>query len=237
MMHAFLMNIHKDYEQALTTLRLLREFYPESVVLLYLDGPSYPVEVHSELRRLSSYMEVRKQEPDKIKSTLSAISALMLVASRQAIDYASFLHADMIPTDRDQFQRFLGRFCRSNKAMTYAPMWPGHVFLSFCDLHFWVPECMKLNLFPIVKRKLPEDWGECNEAYLTDHFNVVRPGWKEEIAYPLWTIVRPYSGETNPSKHGHQQRIAWVLHNFTPETSVIHTNDPMFYDNYHAIAR
>ena len=240
MLHAFLMNIHKDHEQALVTLKLLREYYPESVVLLYLDGPSYTPDVQAQLRRLSSYAELRKYEPDKVKSTLGALSTLMLVAKGQGIDYASFLHADMIPTDRDQFQRFLGRFCRSSKALTHAPMWARHVFLSFCDLHFWVPECLKLGLFPFVRRPLPAEWGdceECNEAHLTGHFCALYPDWRERLAYPLWTIVRPITGKEGADKKGHQQRLEWVIHNHTQETSVTHTNSESFWSNYRVIAR
>ena len=234
MKHAFLMNCHQDLQQAIRCLRLLAEFYPASDRLLYLDGKDYAESELAAMRSLVQFCERRHYQPDKIDGTLGALNRLVEIAASGGYGVASFLHADMIPIDRDCFETFLQRFVESNKMLTYTPMWPCSVYASFCDLHFRLPKAM--SLFPVGRRKLPENWGISNEAFLTASFNEKSPGWQHR-AYHLLTIVRPYTGESNPSKHGHMHECEWVFHNWTPETSVVHANDEDFWNRYHKFAR
>lgn len=234
MRHAFLMNCHADADQAICCLSLLQKWYPRSGRLLYLDGKDYPQQQIVSMRSMTEFMERRNYQPDKIDGTLGALNRLVEVASFGGYGMASFLHADMIPTDRGRFDLFLQRFWESGKMLTYSPMWPCSVYANFCDLHFRLPMAHD-KLFPVGRRKLPETWGISNEAFLTASFGAKDPGWQDR-AYHLLTIVRPYTGESNPSKHGHMHKHEWVFHNWTPETSIVHSNDADFWNGYDKFA-
>lgn len=228
--HAFLINVHKDVEQADRMLDIIAEYYPDSWAICYYDGPGdvrVPITWH--------YADY---QPDKIRSIIGALNYLVAKAHQCHCDYASFLHADMVPTDAKTFRRFLKRFAASGKALTYNVMWADHPLIDFCNLHFDVKQVVDMGLFPAAVEPLSSDPRWVNEAQLTMSFDRSCPVWRERTYRP-WTIVLPYTNMPGSTmdKHGHLPGGWFVFHNYTPETSVIHTNDPWFWDNYDTIAR
>lgn len=175
-------------------------------------------------------------EADKAIGLNACINTLISLATRE-FDVATFLHADMIPMDVFVFERFWFRFANSSAWLATAPMWPGHPAPSFCDLHFDFRKMPK-SAFPVTieKREPPEL--HYNEWYLMKHLDRVCPDWREQ-AYPLTTCVFPiwpqHGGQV--AKHMHDFRHHWTFHNYTPETSVIHTNDENFWQNAEEICR
>jgi len=230
--HAFIMNSHNDLEQAKLCIGLLRKHFPSSSLYLYYDGPGRPMGVPCD------DLIWADEEPCKAASIIHALNHLIDMASLKGIDLASFLHADMIPTDAWHWYKFEQRFAESGKALTYTTMWPGHPWIDFCNLHFNLPEVTKLGLFPAHRLSFDRDF---NEHHLTKSLDFNCPTWRQHT-YPLWTMVHPhkekYIGVDGPVvKIGHTADLSFTFHNFTPETSVIHTNDPVFWSNYEELLR
>lgn len=242
MKHAFAVNCHRDLPQFLRLARILREVFPESGLVGYFDGPGYePDSDFKEAKKLCSLVEWRNYEPDKPKSLVQALSATMSKAWAAGYQAASFLHADMVPTDREQFHRFIDRFLNSGKALVSTSMWPMHAFIDYCNLHFHLPRAFDLGLLPLAFRRETPD---CNEASVTRRWEAVMPGWNDE-AYHVWTMVWPIActprpdpyGGTAGFKMGHGWKWWFKVHNYTPESSVIHTDDETFWSNAREICR
>jgi hypothetical protein len=195
---------------------------------------------------LSDSTERHKEEVSHApQSILSALNFLVQHAADREIDVGSFLHADMIPLDRQQFYCFLERFVRSGKMLSFTPIWPDTRVLDFCNLHFRIALVLAAKLFPASLAPI-EPRLDFNENQLNFSFHRSRPGWLEE-AYQMWTMVMPFTGQYTGAtpdgktvqvvKMGHTLDGCFVVHNFTPESSVIHTNDPWFWDHYESVAR
>jgi hypothetical protein len=227
--HAFLLSAHADTPQLRVTLSLLQRHFPCSRRLVRLDGPDTPPDELAEIKALADRVERAPYNPDKADGLCRSLSALVLTAAEDGVQTASYLHADMVPTDRARFRLFVDRFADSGCPLTYTPMWHTHFVLSFCDLHFRPREVVKLGLFPARTRHLPAgSTEEFNEWRLTRAFDEARPGWRGE-AYPLMSVVWPISNQHQ--KVAHTGKSWFAFHNLTPETSVVHTNDPKFWGN------
>lgn len=231
MRHAFLMNCHADTAMALQSLPLYATYWRTSTLYLFLDGPAYDA---TEIERMSAWCTrvVRgSYEPHKSKSILNAMNALVDAAAADGVEYASFVHADMIPTSTAAFTTFLERFAASNAWMSFTPLQPGSPLIDFCNLHFHLPAMRAAKLWPIAfQPDLPADLQTCNEAHVTQFFDRTAPTWRKHT-YPMAMLALPLWANTRLSLYG-----AHLFHNFTIESSVVHCNDPAFWNAYTHIA-
>jgi len=245
MRHAFLMNVHKDVEQAVRTCELLLKYFPNSWRIAYYDGASADLILN--LRYSCSFLTTASYEPRKYSSIMNALNNTMATASQQRIDVASFLHSDMIPMDPWTFERFLDRFLRSGKMMSACAMWPGSNLLDFCNLHFNVRAAMDAGLFLIQPTDGLEGNQDFNESHFTRHLHRVFPKWRDE-SYELRSVVVPFTDQYKQVKDdGVQEVIAvkqthgleesFTFHNYTPETSVVRSNDQVFWGGYERMVR
>lgn len=245
--HAFVVNCHADVAQARLLVSLLAKYWSnQSQVLLYLDGNVHTSQDVEFLRQHTTALLLGPYEPDKNMSILNALNALLFKAQELQFEVVSLLHADMIPMDRLAFYHFLDRFYRSNRMLSCTPMWPDEPVVDFCNLHFRLPAAIAERLFPVsYTPKAPEEKNS-NEIQLTTSFVRTCPAWFER-AYIMWTMVHPYTGrylaaqpggEPLPlAKLGHCAYGKFEVHNFTPESTVIHTNSAWFWQNYSFLAR
>ncbi len=225
--HLFLVNVHKDVAQAARQTDLLsRHFGP---VMAYYDGPEPPIDFPA-----ADWVVYGSYEPDKCRGILNALNTLIRRTAALGTKFATFLHPDQIPTDRSAWRRFLSRFRESGKALTYAPVRPGSVEPAFIGITFNLPLCGRL--FPVSYIEGVENF---NEKQAGASWHRSWPEWRDH-AYPLTLLNWPHStcpaGGLN-AKLMHRPGLEWVVHDLIPETSVIHTNDPRFYDNYETILR
>lgn len=245
--HAFLVNCHADIAQARTLAALLAQYWsPQSQIIFYLDGNVHTPEDLDDLRRNANVVLLGPYEPHKSISILNALNSLVSFAHQNNIEVASFLHADMIPTDKLAFYHFIDRFYRSQCSLSCTPMWPDQPVIDFCNLHFRLPQAIADGLFPVSYRPNAPRESDCNEYQLTWSFYRSSPEWFSR-SYAMWTIVHPYTGlyklaqpegEPKPlAKLGHCAFGKFEIHNYTPESSVIHTNSPWFWQNYSLLAR
>lgn len=233
MKHAWLINVYTEQEQLGRQLAILRRYYAEDgFPVVHFSGPH---EIPSYFTDLST-IQVAPHEPDKCAGICNALSALIDLAYRQGAEAATLLHPDMVPMHREHWRLFLRRFLGSKKTLTFAPIRPGGRFdpPCFCALTFRLPEA--LRLFPI-RLDRNEHW--MNEAQAWISWNRHAPGWLEEI-YPVTMLNWPHStcpegGEGAKRMHGH--RFNWVYHDYCLDSSVIHTNDPVFWSRYDAVAQ
>lgn len=235
--HVFLMNVCHDAEQASRTVELLNRHFNQSDIFVYYDGPKNG---NVEGFANKTYEEY---EPHKPKGLTQAIRVLLYGVLGTQYYSASFIHADMIPTDKEQFYRFIARFERTGKWLTYAPMLPGHGCLDYCNLHF---NLFTLPLFMVsgIKYEKPDDPGlDYNEYILTKCFDKAHTNWIDRV-YHTWSMNWPITQTVTPMakegvieagdvrqavKLGHCRDNAFVYHNYMPESSIIHTNDPSFW--------
>lgn len=229
--HAFIMNVHRDIEQFEKTIPLLLRYWTnQSSIFAYFDGPESLKErvlkFENQITILSSSLE-----PNKSRSSLNALSSLCQAAHKAQFDTVSFLHADMIPLHPVTFYSFIKRFSDSKKALTFTPVVPRAHVIEFCSLHFNLNICYEKKLLPVYfqeNRPDLEDYG--NEKHLVASLQKNNPEWTRLI-YPLWMISYPYTAH---------EMVTWagsvIAHNFVPETTVIHTNDAWFWDNYAQIS-
>ena len=241
MSHAFLINCHADVEEVARLCRILTLYSPHSSIEIYYDGEGGDAgdrarrELHAAGAR--SILQAPYQS-DKCHSICRAISRLVETCEA---DVATFLHADIVPTDWTQFHRFIERFKASGKWITWMPMLPCHVGVNFCTLNFHLPDAKKY--FPI---RIPEgeengkEW--FNELQFTRHLDRVNLFWRED-AYKVGGIVVPFTGCIK-NKAGELLAKSWhsadweiYVHDYFPESSVIHTDCPEFWERYHEIAR
>jgi hypothetical protein len=244
--HAFVLNCHKDVPQAIRVTGLLKRYFSRSKVFLYIDGNTHSQEQLHLLEGNCGHLHVGDYEPNKCQSIINALNHLILAAGDAQIEVASFLHTDMIPTDLISFYHFIDRFYRANKLISLTPIWPGTSLIDFCNLHFRVAEAVKNRLIPATRIPMSNPGHDYNENQVTQSFNRSSPGW-EQNAYLMWTIVIPFDKQyvlrdaaNNPipiAKIGHSVHGQFVVHNFTPESSVIHTNTQWFWDHYENIAK
>src|SRR5579859_1458396 len=223
--HVFLVYCHKEIEQAARQCLLLRRFFSDnSTNLVYYDGPS-PGKAERILGR--NLAAVGSFQPDKCRGIVTGLNALIALAEGARI--ASFLHPDMVPTDREHWRLFLRRFAGSKKAVGAAPMWPKHYGVSFCAFHFALPKAS--GWFPAELREEPklDHKGWFNEYQLAQHLDRVDPRWKDDC-YHLSLLTMPYKDMVRTpqgpvDKQLHRWGAEYVVNDFCPETSVVHTND------------
>lgn len=242
MSHAFLINVHNDADQAVRQVRLLRKWFPASRVHVYYDGPGKAGH-GSQLtffKEMADRLHMAPCQPKKCLGIIEAFNYLVEEAYCDGAELATILHADMIPTNRLTFNSFLGHFRLSAKLVTWTTMWPGHPCIDFCSLNLRPDLAIQAKLFPVEYRPDPpeETW---NELQFTRSWDRHCPRWRS-LAYKVWTIVSPYTGEYRTedgpvTKWGHTPGLAFSIHNFTPETSVIHTNSPVFWDHFDELVR
>ncbi len=225
--HLFLVNTHRDGEQAARQCDLLaRHFGP---VMTYYDGPGGSPRLPGTDMIIGDYYQ-----PNKCLGILAALNALTLHAETLGVKFATFLHPDQIPTDRGQWGLFLRRFRESGKALTYAPVRPGSHEPAFIGITFNLPLCGRL--FPI---RYVEGVENFNEKQAAASWHRSWPDWRDH-AYPLALLNWPHStcpaGGPN-AKLMHGPEWQYVVHDLVPETSVVHSNDPRLWDNYETILR
>ncbi len=241
MSHAFLINCHKDAAEVCRLASVLARYSPDSSIDVYYDGEGGEAgdrarrEILRSCGTTSSVIQAPYQ-PDKCWSILRAVSRLVETSKA---DTATFLHSDIVPTDWTQFRRFIERFEASGKWITWCPMLPGHVGMNFCNLNFNVKLAAKY--FPI---KVPsanmDEW--FNEIQFTRHLDRVNLLWRED-SYKMGGIVQPFTGciRNNAgeklAKSWHSPDYEFWVHDFFPESSVIHCDSPEFWERYHEICR
>jgi hypothetical protein len=246
MKHVFVMNCHRDLAQAAISVPLYRRFWGEhSALYFYYDGPpGYdPATMATVLANVTKSW-TSDVEPRKSTSIFNALNVMAEEAAVDGADLISFVHADMIPLFRAQFYGFLDRFWQTGKLVTHGKMWPTADYIDFANLHFRVRDAMALKLLPIEKLRPELDF---NEAEATMSFDRMCPDWRER-AYRMWSITWPISGSAmmrpgvpayyHPSadKTGHDLAGSFVIHNYLPESSVIHVNDAYFWQNYSTLS-
>ncbi len=235
MNHAFIINVYKDEPQALRLADILRRHYGDSGLFLHFSGDSYEENGILQTAALADDIRVVAHEPDKCRGIIGALNDLVGMATAAGAKAATLLHPDMAPTDRGQFRLFLRRFEESRAATTYAPIRPRGAHLSFCALTVRVR--LPSVLFPV--KLPPAGQGVCNEEWLTDQWQAKQPGWAKE-AYPLALLNWPHSTcpEGGPNaKVMHGPGWQYKVHDYCPESSVVHTNDCAFWSRYDKIAR
>lgn len=231
--HAFVLNCHTDLAQAVVTTRLLRAYWPASAVYLYYDGPEPEAAAWAALGQQCTVALRGAYERDKVVSIFGAMNATMAQARADGVDVVSFLHPDMIPVYPDVFYAFVERWRRSDCWVTYVPIRPEPQapLLDFCALHFRLDRMVAHGLFPIrICGNLADAAQHFNEMHLTMFFDTFRPHWRDE-AYPLWMISTPAFNNEWYTPTG----VA-LVHNYIPETSVVHSNDPWLWEHYADIA-
>jgi hypothetical protein len=240
--HAFLINVHKDAAQAVRLCRVLRGHFGDgSGVIVYLDGPEYVHEQLDDLHQLATVIRGPHQ-PDKCLGVTTALSCLVMRAGQLGADTCSLLHPDMVPTDRAVWGAFLKRFRASGKALTWAPMHPQHMAASYISLHFRLPDAARL--FPVRCERV-EEWpggGWFNEMQTRLSWDRAWPEWQQS-AYEMTLHTVPYTGhhwavEGAPCfKVAHGPSLSYGYHDYVPESSVVHTDDDVFWQNIDKIVR
>jgi hypothetical protein len=242
MKHVFVMNCHRDLAQAAISAPLYRQHWGEhSALYFYYDGPAdYDPTLMAIVRANVAKAWNGPYEPRKSRSIFNALNLMAEVAAGDGADVISFVHADMIPLFRGQFYGFVERFRRTGKAVTYAKMWPTSDYVDFANLHLRPRDAFALKLLPVQKLVAELDF---NEAEITMSFDRACPDWRER-AYPMWSITWPITNSAimrpgvppyyhpTADKTGHDLNGTFVIHNYLPESSVIHVNDAYFWRNY-----
>jgi len=227
MKHAFIMNCHNDIENAIQSTTLLKKYWSDkSEVYLYLDGLEYSEEVLEIFRENCTEVIQAPYEKEKSISIINALNELITYSKEKEIDVVSFLHADMIPIFPETFYGFVERFHHSHKFMSYTPLIPGWLMIEFTNMHFWLDHPFISECFPASQHNI----FPCNEYLLTRSFCKTDPKWTGKC-YPMFAISLPITLNEGRSYHG-----SFIFHNYTPETSVVHTNDPWFWDNYETLS-
>ncbi len=241
MSHAFLINCHADVAECECLIRVLARYAPESSIDVYYDGQGGGIGDFARKRLHEAGAKSIIQapyQPDKCWSILRAVSRLVETSKA---DTATFLHSDIVPTDWAQFRRFIERFAASGKWITWCPMLPHHVGVNFCTLNFNVKAAQRY--FPITipeKEVNPKEW--FNDIQFTRHLDRVNLLWRED-SYKMGGIVQPFTGcfrnanGDKLAKSWHTPDYEFWVHDFFPESSVIHSDSPTFWERYHEIAR
>jgi hypothetical protein len=236
--HAFIVYCHKEVEQTIRLRDLLIKSFPASDFHVYYDGPCEEPAFDS-----APWVDQGPQEPDKCRGILKGLNALMGWSVRHYCGVVSFLHPDMVPTDREQFHRFLQRFQASGQALTFTPMLPNHLTPSFCNLHFRLPEA--LPLFPMA---LADEVMEANHRASGHWYNEMQaflswedswPEWHES-AYHMGLMTVPHRNQFTCAgqpieKLVHSDNYQYEFCDYCPESSVIHSHDPRFWENADAL--
>ncbi|MBI4236871.1 MAG: hypothetical protein HY696_00460 [Deltaproteobacteria bacterium] len=228
--HAFVMNCHRDVAVAVRTLNYLRAWWPTSRCYLYCDGPdSVPIDAFSGLST-DVHCERAPYEPRKSHGIIQALNRLVAWAAGDAMEVVSFLHADMIPLHPATFYAFVARFAVTDRRMTWTPSRPDSPYPDFCNLHFRLPQAVDAGYFALRCDETLHGPNDFNEAHLSRSLDQVHAEWRAQ-AYPMWMLSLPFWRNEAVSYQG-----GFIFHNFTPESSVVHTNDPWFWDHYAEIA-
>jgi hypothetical protein len=229
-MHAFLVNVHNDRAQAERLVAILRQFSPFSRVLASVDGTN-----QADLPGAHETV-IQKFQEDKCLGILDSLNALVRAARRADCDVVTLLHPDSVPLSWPTFSSFLKRFYLSGKAIATAPIggpisWGPHNWApAFQGITFNLNFLLDTKLLPIAAdRKV--DW--CPEAQAGAHWSKIWPAWREEGVYHLLQFTMPTTDPGRwPKKLGHRCDLVFGYHDYVPETSVIHTNDKVFWNDY-----
>lgn len=224
------MNCHRDVAVALRTVGYLRRWWPASRCYLYYDGPDPFPQDDAQVAAAGVQLERAPYEPRKSQGIIEALNRLVQRAADDAVEVVSFLHADMIPTHAITFYAFVERFAATARGLTFTPCRPDSPYLDFCNLHFRLPQVVASGYFPLRLDPALQGANDFNEAHVSRSLDAVDPEWRAH-AYPMWMLSLPFWRNEAVSYQG-----GFIFHTFTPESSVVHTNDPFFWDHYPEIA-
>ncbi len=235
--HLFLIHCHKDIEQAGRLLGILREHYSEnSGAVVCYDGEPNEKAVETFMGKHGSGYIRGRYEPEKCAGIIKGLNELIFRAGDFRAKVATFLHADMVPTNREHWWLFLRRFLASGRSMTYAPMLPKVEIPSFMTLTFRLPEALRyfpINLNSPLSADVKKAGHWCNESATWASWR--GKGWKPDVCYPMSLLNWPIKEQCDKLIHG--PGWEYKVADFVPESSVVHSHDPVFWSGYEKVCR